>query len=90
MDVKKAIKELDDFQIDIDYDCDFKSEFSYAIDVAKDALEKQVPKKPKKDEYGFYHCPHCGADYDSLMHDSNLSCTYNYCTECGQKLDWSK
>ena len=57
--------------------------------VEKSALEKQIPKKPIKDEYGFLHCPYCDDDDDSLMHDSNFSDRYNYCCYCGQALDWS-
>lgn len=53
------------------------------------ALEKQIPKKPKTDQYGYYVCPSCGADDYALMHDSNLANQYNHCHDCGQALDWS-
>ena len=55
-----------------------------------DALEKQIPKKPRKDEYGYYVCSCCGADEYALMHDSNIANKYNFCHNCGQKLDWSE
>lgn len=53
-------------------------------------IEKQIPKKPKKDEYGFLHCPCCDYDDYSLMHDSNFADRYNHCHRCGQKLLWEE
>ena len=50
--------------------------------IAIEALEKQLPKKPilKRNAYGGISvCPTCGAsDYGK------------YCRQCGQKLDWSE
>lgn len=57
--------------------------------IALSAIEKQIPKKPKKDEYDYYVCPSCGADDYALMHDSNIADKYNFCHTCGQALDWS-
>lgn len=76
--------------------CDLKrTEFAYnqnevwqAVDMANSALEKQIPKKPPKDQYGFYVCPSCGADDYALMHDNNIADRYNHCHNCGQALDW--
>lgn len=46
---------------------------------ARDALQKQIPKKPI-DIFGtFYECPEC--ECDILRVDG-------YCHNCGQKLDW--
>ena len=46
---------------------------------AIEALEKQIPKKPKSREGTTYSfCPCC---------DSNN--LYEYCGDCGQALDWS-
>lgn len=51
-----------------------------AYDVAINALEKQIPKKPKTDDrYVMYICPWCN-DFVKVSH--------NYCQNCGQKLDW--
>ena len=52
------------------------------------ALKKQVPKRPNRNEYGYFICPTCNSDDDSLMYDSNYAERYNYCHECGQALDW--
>lgn len=50
-----------------------------ALDMAINALEKQIPKKPIKDKYvpELDFCPECGTEV-----------TYcNYCPLCGQKID---
>lgn len=53
--------------------------------LAMAALEKQVPKKPLYENiYGdcaVYSCPVCKDETMILNGD-------NYCTMCGQKLDW--
>jgi hypothetical protein len=63
--------ELKDFDLSID-------------DVAKivDALEKQIPKKPKNigKHKGIGACCMCGCGVEK--HE-------NYCLRCGQRLDWS-
>lgn len=51
-----------------------------AIDMAIEALEKQIPKKLKDD--GWLYCPICGRDV--------LLDRFNYCPDCGQDLDWSE
>ena len=54
--------------------------FSKALHLAMAALEKQIPKKPKRRKDTTYlFCPCC--DSGNLMND--------YCTDCGQKIDWS-
>lgn len=55
-----------------------------AIDFAKAALDKQIPKKPIKDkvtEYAWYwKCPVCA---NRLIQES-------FCGSCGQTLDWTE
>lgn len=48
------------------------------------ALEKQIPKKPKKHpaDSRLTYCPCCGSYHGAIE-------CYNYCPECGQKLDWN-
>lgn len=64
-----------------------------ALDVAIQALEKQIPKKPTSIDYekyvdvignagflrGAYWCPNCNYVVKSG----------SFCSNCGQKLDWS-
>lgn len=45
-----------------------------AIDMAIEALEKQIPKEPT------WRCPSCNAPYEE---DEK----YHYCPSCGQRLD---
>lgn len=56
-----------------------------ALLVCKEALEKQVAKKPDTKRPGYFatfgKCKSCGefiADY------------YKYCSQCGQKIDWEE
>lgn len=56
-----------------------------ALDMAIEALEKQIPKRVKTDE-AFGNCPVCGYVLTSeLINEYGIK----YCPECGQALDWS-
>ena len=57
-----------------------------------EALEKQIPKKPKCYEDKFIHCPSCGIGigykwecYPSKVNDYSY---IHHCYGCGQKIDW--
>ena len=52
-----------------------------AMDMAIEALEKQIPKQLHQYANGTDHCPNC--DYD------NTALGFKVCVECGQVLDWS-
>ena len=60
-----------------------------ALDVAIQALEKQIPKKPVKSENqvvryaNTYCCPICNLGITG----TNIA---KWCYHCGQKLDWSE
>ena len=63
-----------------------------ALDVAIQALEKQMPQLPTYEGDGYsdgqlvydtWVCPCCGRSYE-LDYDD-----YDYCPNCGQNLDWS-
>ena len=64
-----------------------------AIQIAIQALEKQIPKKPTYEGDGYapdgtfvwdeWLCPCCGKRYEVDYDD------YDYCPNCGQKIDWS-
>lgn len=61
--------------------------------IAIQALEKQIPKKPTYEGDGYapdgtfifdeWICPRCETRYE-VDYD-----TYNYCPNCGKKIDWS-
>lgn len=71
-----------------------------ALNIAIEALEKQIPKKVvrvklRPSEYGSeYRCPVCESDLipiiffndDGTEPDEKIS----WCSGCGQKLDWSE
>ena len=50
-----------------------------AIQMAIEALEKQIPKKPTLHE-GWLYCSVCKKDI--LMEG------YKFCPDCGQRIDW--
>lgn len=52
-----------------------------AYEIAIDALERQIPRKPIEPDALFYKCPIC----KNCVRDYN-----RYCTVCGYKLDWSE
>jgi endogenous inhibitor of DNA gyrase (YacG/DUF329 family) len=77
----------------------YPMEYAKAFECTISALEKQIPKKPKILNYqplikaGWKHeCPNCGCavgknkftDYEYLEEYEE------YCTQCGQALDWSE
>ena len=51
-------------------------------ELAINALENQIPKKPTKDKYvpELDFCPECGTEVTNC----------NYCPHCGQNIDWSE
>lgn len=59
------------------------------VKLVKNALKKQIPKKPTKrncNENGYYYCPACDG---CLGEDDELEIIRgNYCIHCGQALDW--
>lgn len=61
-----------------------------ALDTAIEALEKQLPKKPKEEKDAYTHkvgefragkCPNCLAEVSDI---------FGVCVDCGQNLDWGK
>lgn len=79
-------------EIKMSYAENGEEECSEALDMAINAMEKQIPKKPiihTNDIDRLACCPVC---------DSNVDWTYEgfwrkgnpkYCRECGQAIDWS-
>ena len=60
-------------------------------ELAIKALEKQMPKKVKIQQWIDTKCE-CGYRFSKSYEDGYYSVPYenmtNYCTNCGQKLDW--
>ena len=65
-----------------------------AIDMAINALEKQIPKKTILKQYfddmeeEYLCCPTCGEILTDRIQLDNKD-FYFHCLNCGQKLDWS-
>lgn len=67
-----------------------------AIQMAIEALEKQIPKKPaeRRDKYtgnDVMSCPNCGAYIgyrDGRTHIVSMYVASSRCPGCGQTIDW--
>ena len=65
-----------------------------AIQIAIQALEKQIPKKPIMKQYfenleeEYLCCPTCGEILTDRIPADNKT-FYFHCMNCGQKFDWS-
>ena len=58
-----------------------------AFNKAIDALEKQIPKKPRHMHKNYY-CPTCKEDGWMLWDDAIPNDMDKYCGICGQAIDW--
>ena len=78
---RKMLKEIKPIPID-----GFKI-IADAYDMAIEALEKQIPKKPTRTrgKYGHTECACCGWVVESFCGDLEQ---YPFCPNCGQAIDW--
>ena len=62
-----------------------------ALKTVENAVKKQIPKKPIKQEYDFFDfklvCPECKNSIVNVW--SKVEYKPNYCHYCGQALDWN-
>lgn len=62
-----------------------------AVEIAIEALEKQIPKKPVLENtkgivgIDMWHCPVCKGE---IISDWNRDIANPYCHHCGQSLKW--
>lgn len=65
--------------------------FPEVMEMAIEAIEKQIPKSWIRNEYFdgecTWQCPSCKEEY-VLIEGGVLENGYSYCPSCGQKLDW--
>ena len=59
------------------------------VNLALEALDKQIPKKPLHMNKNYY-CPICKEDGWMLWDDAIPNDMDNYCGKCGQAIDWSE
>lgn len=67
---------------------DYCQEMSYVIKALKmaiDALEKQIPKKPRETRCALM-CARCG---HKITEKGCKKLDRSYCKKCGQAIDWS-
>ena len=93
MDIKEAID-----RIKIHNEIHSKKEhfavhITTALQMAIEALEKQIPERPDLEGDGYWdgelvydtgYCPRCRKDYEIEYH------TPKFCENCGQALDWEE
>lgn len=60
-----------------------------SIEIAIQALEKQIPNKVVKESKWNCFCPCCGKSAYTDCEDGYYNYSLDYCNGCGQKLDWS-
>ena len=58
------------------------------VNLALEALDKQIPKKPLHIHKNYY-CPICKEDGWMLWDDAIPNDMDKYCGKCGQAIDWS-
>lgn len=80
---KEAIEQIELAIAEVEWE--YSMSYAAAFDMAIEALEKQIPKKPITPADGCKTCS-CGL---VLQEDNKRRCFY-YCDRCGQKIDWEE
>ena len=81
--LNRVYRNTDDCEMRISKDC---------YKLIREALEKQIPKKPINEEC-YYICPCCRGDLgvsDDDIFIYELSMPTKYCSNCGCVLDWTE
>ena len=52
---------------------------TWAVEIAVEAMQKQIPKKPNMPLDAYWTCPIC---------ENKVEYPYKYCKGCGQAIDW--
>ncbi len=85
MTAKEAIQTIEAAKAEVEWN--YPLDYAAAFEVAIEALEKQIPKKPIPQEgqhirYSMnYTCPSC----ERFFIGTGIA---NYCYHCGQRLEW--
>lgn len=83
---EEAIKTIKAAQSEVEWE--YPMDYAVAFDVAVEALEKQIPKKPTGQHYAHMRCPLCNHRIPSGLGSSSRR-RDNWCNYCGQAIDWS-
>lgn len=93
MTVQEALKLLNDTEFAEKHQG--KEEYTEMLLMCKEALEKQIPKKPYKtkepisQKQNDYYCSVCKRYLGDDMKLKHACLQPEYCQHCGQALDWS-
>ena len=82
---KEAIETINIAMAEVEWD--YPMDYTVAFEMAIEAIEKQVPKKPIKSDKEIrycevWKCPSCGFEWSSRV--------VSYCYRCGQRIDWEE
>ncbi|MEE0468227.1 MAG: hypothetical protein UDA86_03475 [Blautia sp.] len=96
MDENKVRETIEDFKKLAELLQNKESSAVKHCNTAIEALEKQLPKKPRENgmydglikKIKYYTCPTCGNCLLTEMMNERQNTSY--CWDCGQKLDWSE
>lgn len=80
METKEALKQFIEY-VEYDYDVE-EMPSKTAMDMALEALEKQIPKEATDNGHGVKFCPICHGSVWQIKLESK------YCFRCGQALKW--
>lgn len=86
MTTRKAIQAIKAAKAEVEWT--YPLDYAAAFEVAIEALEKQIPKKPYDvdTEYKTFDCPEC---LSKIYTDDDVR-DCGYCCVCGQALDWGE
>lgn len=79
MTYEEAIKAIKVAKAEVEWNYDLN--YQIALDMAIEAIEKQIPKKPMVWANGTKHCPVCDAELDFAFNQ--------YTCQCGQSISRS-
>jgi hypothetical protein len=88
---QEAIKIIETAIAEVEWE--YPMDYAVAFETAVNALNKQIPKKPKGITDPIFGditivCPNCcNANLDNPF---DISRVYDYCPNCGQAIDWSE
>jgi rRNA maturation endonuclease Nob1 len=82
---QEAIETIKIAQAEVEWN--YPMDYAVAFDEANKALQKQVPTKPVKKSFII---PYDGIDVCANCKKPLPNKSHNYCSNCGQRIDWSE
>lgn len=88
---KEAIETIKIAMAEVEWN--YPMDYTVAFEMAIDAIEKQVPKKPINTKIATLNKSPEAISWESIhccpICKSNLVSQYKYCPQCGLEIDWS-